>query len=98
MLTIQRTPSSGSAAAKSASLPLHALERHGYTGQVLLSAHHAEDADDLRAHGAHHVPRPYEAAAAAAVASLTAALGTTADGTTSLVPTPPTETVERRAT
>ena len=77
---------------------LHALEHHGYTGQVLLSAHHTEDADDLRAHGAHHVLRPYEAAAAAAVASLSAALGTTGEGTTSPVPTPPAETVERPGT
>ena len=77
---------------------LRALEHHGYTGQVLLSAHHTEDADDLRAHGAHYVLRPYEAAAAAAVASLSAALGTTAEGTTSPVPTPPAETVERPGT
>jgi Kef-type K+ transport system membrane component KefB len=50
---------------------LHALEHHGYGGQVLLSAHDPEDAEDLLARGAHRVLRPYEAAARQAVASLT---------------------------
>ena len=49
---------------------LHALEHHGYTGQVLLSAHDAHDAESLLARGAHHVLRPYEAAAGHALASL----------------------------
>jgi voltage-gated potassium channel Kch len=64
---------------------LHALEHHGYTGQVLLSAHDQQDAKDLVARGAHHVLRPYEAAAADAVASLSSTSGTTAEGTPSLV-------------
>jgi voltage-gated potassium channel Kch len=49
---------------------LHALERHGYTGQVLLSAHDREDAETLLERGAHHVLQPYEAAAASALASV----------------------------
>ena len=59
---------------------LHALDHHGYTGRVALSAHHAEDALELRALGAHHVLRPYEAAAADAVASLTNTRSTTFEG------------------
>jgi Kef-type K+ transport system membrane component KefB len=50
---------------------LRALDHHGYTGRLVLSAHHAEDAEELRALGADHVLRPYEAAAAEAVAALT---------------------------
>lgn len=49
---------------------LHALEHHGYTGRVLLSAHREEDAEERRARGAHHVLRPYEAASEQAVAAL----------------------------
>jgi Kef-type K+ transport system membrane component KefB len=52
---------------------LHALEHHGYTGQVLLSAHDPADAHALLLRGAHHVLLPYEAAAAGAVAALTEA-------------------------
>ena len=74
---------------------LHALEHHGYIGRVALSAHNAHDAQELQAHGAHYVLRPYEAAAAEAVASLTSTLGTTAGGTPSTVTTPPTEIFER---
>ena len=59
---------------------LHALEHHGYTGHVLLSAHDAEDAENLLARGAHHVLRPYEAAAADAVTSITSTFGTAAEG------------------
>jgi hypothetical protein len=50
---------------------LHALEHHGFTGRTILTAHEAEDADLLRARGAHHVLQPYEAVAAAAVVALT---------------------------
>lgn len=53
---------------------LRALEHHGYTGRVVLSAHHREDAEELRAHGAHHVLRPYQAAAAEAVSAVATAL------------------------
>jgi Kef-type K+ transport system membrane component KefB len=42
---------------------LHALDHGAYDGQVLLSAHDPEDAEALRARGAHHVLQPYEAAA-----------------------------------
>jgi Kef-type K+ transport system membrane component KefB len=58
---------------------LHSLEHHGYTGRVLLSAHDPHDVKELLARGADHVLRPYEAAAAGAVASLTATLGTAAE-------------------
>jgi hypothetical protein len=51
---------------------LHTLEHHGYTGGVVLTAHRKRDAERLVARGAHHVLRPYEAAAAEAVAALTA--------------------------
>lgn len=51
---------------------LHALELHGYRGRVVLTAHRARDADEFSARGAHHVLRPYEAAAAEAVAALSA--------------------------
>ena len=59
---------------------LHALEHHRYAGQVALSAHRPEDADELLTRGAHHVLRPYEAAAADALAMLTATLATSGDG------------------
>ncbi len=59
---------------------LHALEHHRYAGQVALSAHRPEDAEELRTRGAHHVLRPYEAAAADALATLTATLSTSRDG------------------
>jgi Kef-type K+ transport system membrane component KefB len=52
---------------------LHALEHHGYSGGVVLTAHDARDAAQLRARGAHHVLRPYQTAAAEAVAALTSA-------------------------
>ena len=52
---------------------LHSLEHHGYTGKIALSAHRAEDADELRAHGAHYVLRPYEAAAAETISTLAGA-------------------------
>ena len=75
---------------------LHALEHHGYAGQVLLSAHDAEEAEDLLARGAHHVLQPYEAAAADAVASITATLGATAESSSWPVPrTPPAERASR---
>jgi Kef-type K+ transport system membrane component KefB len=51
---------------------LHALDHHGFAGGVVLSAHDARDAAQLRARGAHHVLRPYEAAAAEAVTAMTA--------------------------
>ena len=54
---------------------LHALEHHGYSGQVMLSAHDRADAENLRARGADHVLRPYEAAAAEVLAQLTEAPG-----------------------
>ena len=50
---------------------LHALDHYGYDGRVVLSAHHPEDAEELRACGAHDVLRPYEAAATEAVTTLT---------------------------
>jgi Trk K+ transport system NAD-binding subunit len=49
---------------------LHALAHHGYSGQIVLSAHHPEDAEALSAGGAHHILRPYEAAAAEAMATV----------------------------
>jgi SAM-dependent methyltransferase len=49
---------------------LHALEHHGYGGRVVLMAHDVRDAERLRKRGAHHVLRPYEAAAAEVVAAL----------------------------
>lgn len=49
---------------------LHSLEHHGYSGQVLLSAHDAADAQELLARGAHRVLQPYEAAADGALAAL----------------------------
>jgi Kef-type K+ transport system membrane component KefB len=59
---------------------LHALDHHGYSGHVALSSHRPEEADELRTRGAHHVLRPYEAAAADALAMLTATLSTSGDG------------------
>ena len=58
---------------------LHALDHHGYSGHVALSAHRPEEADELRTRGAHHVLRPYEAAAADALAMLTATLSTSGE-------------------
>jgi voltage-gated potassium channel Kch len=52
---------------------LHALDHHGYTGRVLLSAHDPAEARELIARGAHHVLLPYQAAAAGALAALTRA-------------------------
>jgi Kef-type K+ transport system membrane component KefB len=49
---------------------LHALEHHGYAGRVVLTAHDVRDAEVLKARGAHHVLRPYAAAADQAVAAL----------------------------
>ena len=49
---------------------LHSLAHRGYRGRVALSAHHPEDADELRARGADYVLQPYEAAAAEAIAAL----------------------------
>jgi len=49
---------------------LRALQHHGYSGRIALSAHHAEDAEELLARGADHVLRPYEAAAAEALAAI----------------------------
>ena len=59
---------------------LRALEHHGFGGGVALSAHAPEDAEELRARGAAHVLRPYEAAAAEAVASISAELETDEPG------------------
>ena len=50
---------------------LHALDHHGYTGRVALSAHRPSDAEALRARGADLVMRPYQAAAAYAATTLT---------------------------
>jgi Kef-type K+ transport system membrane component KefB len=49
---------------------LHALEHHGFAGRTILTAHGEQDADELRARGAHHVLRPYEAAASETIAAL----------------------------
>ena len=50
---------------------LHALDHYGFDGGVVLTAHDARDAAQLRERGAHHVLRPYEVAAAEAVTALT---------------------------
>jgi Trk K+ transport system NAD-binding subunit len=65
---------------------LHALEHHGLRGGVVLTAHDARDAAQLRARGAHHVLRPYEAAAAEAVAQLTSAAGDVAPRSSAMGP------------
>ena len=65
---------------------LHALEHHGFRGGVVLTAHDARDAAQLRARGAHHVLRPYEAAAAEAVAQLTSAAGDVAPRSSAMGP------------
>ncbi|MCS6925076.1 MAG: cation:proton antiporter [Candidatus Binatia bacterium] len=54
---------------------LHALRHHGYTGQIALTAHTAQDAERLRAAGADVVLLPFADAAERAAEILTAAPG-----------------------
>jgi Kef-type K+ transport system membrane component KefB len=56
---------------------LHAIKAHGYAGRIALTAHHADDAEVLRAVGADLVLMPFVEAAKDAAAVLIAASGDT---------------------